>query len=96
MVNNQAFQDTRDIVSQSQKTESRILQLKINDLERSNETPVNKVKNLEEQNRQQFRQIGKIEERVNALMSLVTDILKNYTNPEKKTDTRRGNFSSYL
>ena len=87
MVNNQAFQDKLDTVSQSQKTETRILQSKINDLERSNESLVNKVKNLEEQNKQQFRQIGKLEGSVNTLMSLVKDIFKNYTNPEKKTDT---------
>ena len=73
-----------DIVSQSQKNETRILQQKINDLERSNETLVNNVKNLEEQNKQQFRQIGKLEGSVKTLMSLVKDIFKNYTNPEKK------------
>ena len=84
MVNNQAFQDKLDTVFQSQKTETRILQTKINDLERSNETLVNKVKNLEKQNKQQFRQIGKLEESVNTLMSLVKDIFKNHTNPEKK------------
>ena len=84
MVNNQAFQDKLDTVSQSQKTETRILQSKINDLERSYESLVNKVKNLEEQNKQQFRQIGKLEGSVNTLMSLVKDIFKNYTNPEKK------------
>ena len=84
MVNNQAFQDKLDTVSQSQKTETRILQSKINDLERSNESLANKVKNLEEQNKQQFRQIGKLEGSVNTLMSLVKDIFKNYTNPEKK------------
>ena len=84
MVNNQAFQDKLDIVSQSQKTETRILQSKINDLERSDETLVNKVKNLEEQNKQQFRQIEKLEGSVNTLMSLVKDFFKNYTNPEKK------------
>ena len=84
MVNNQAFQDKLDSVSQFQKTETRILQSKINDLERSNETLVNKVKNLEEQNKQQFRQIGKLEGSVNTLMSFVKDIFKNYTNPEKK------------
>ena len=42
------------------------------------------MKNLEEQNKQQFRQIGKLEGSVNTLMSLVKDIFKNYTNPEKK------------
>ena len=84
MVNNQAFQHKLDSVSQFQKTETRILQSKINDLERSNETLVNKVKNLEKQNKQQFRQIGKLEESVNTLMSFAKDIFKNYTNPEKK------------
>ena len=42
------------------------------------------MKNLEEQNKQKFRQIGKLEGSVNTLMSLVKDIFKNYTNPEKK------------
>ena len=91
MVNNQGFQDKLDTVFQ--ETETRILQSTINDLERSDEKLVNKVKNFEEQYKQQFRQTGKREGILNTLMSFVKDIFKNYTNPEKTTDTRRRNVA---
>ena len=50
------------------------------------------MKNLEEQNKKQFRQAGKIEGILNTLMSFVKDIFKNSTNPDKSTDTR-GKFA---
>ena len=40
------------------------------------ETLSHKVKTLEDQNKNQFKQIGKLEGQINTLMSLVTDVFE--------------------
>ena len=59
-VENQVFLDKVNSIIQSQKLENKNLHSKIYDLEVSKELRTNKVKTLEDQNKHQFRQIGKL------------------------------------
>ena len=78
MVTQQTFQDKSFSLAQSQKTDIRSLQSRCNNLETAKEILTNRVKTLEDQNQQQFRQIGKSEGAVNTtLTSLVKDIFHN-------------------
>ena len=73
----QTFQDKCFSLAQSQKTDIRSLLSRCNDLETAIEILNNRVKTLEDQNKQQFRRIGKLEGAVNTLTSLVRDIFQN-------------------
>ena len=53
-----------------------MLQSRCFDRELEKEVMMNRIKTLEDQNKQQFRQIGKLEGSVNTLTTLVKDIFK--------------------
>ena len=75
-VSQELFQDKIHSLTQSHKTEIRKLQSRCSDLELEKEVMMNRIKTLEDQNKQQFRQIGKLEGSVNTLTTLVKDIFK--------------------
>ena len=75
-VDSQLFQDKIYSLTQSNNLETKALKSRINDLEMAKETLSRKVKTLEDQNKSQFKQIGKLEGQINTLMSSVTDVFK--------------------
>ena len=76
-ISKQTFDDKIFSLTQSHKTEIRILQSRCHDLEMAKEVLSNKVKTLEEQNKCQFKQIGKLEGSLNTLTTLVKDLFQN-------------------
>ena len=84
-VENQVFLDKVNSIIQSQKLENKNLHSKIYDLEVSKELLTNKVKTLEDQNKHQFRQIGKLEGQINTLTTLVTNLFKSNMLSEPNT-----------
>ena len=82
-VSQEFSQDKIHSLTQSHKTEIRMLQSRCSDLELAKEVMMNRIKTLEDQNKQQFRQIVKLEESVNTLTTLVKEVFKkNITNEE--------------
>ena len=53
-----------------------MLQSRCSDLELEKEVMMNRIKSLEDQNKQQFRQIGKPEGSVNTLTTIAKDVFK--------------------
>ena len=51
-----------------------MLQSRCSDLELEKEVMMNRIKTLEDQNKQRFRQIGKLEGSVSTLTTLVKDV----------------------
>ena len=84
-VENQVFLDKVNSIIQSQKLENKNLHSKIYDLEVSKELLTNKVKTLEDQNKHQFRQIGKLEGQINNLTTLVKNLFKSNMQSEPNT-----------
>ena len=72
----QLFQDKIYSLTQSNNLKTKTLKSRIDDLEMAKENLSHKVRTLEEQNKYQFKQIGRLEGQINTLMSSVTDVFK--------------------
>ena len=72
-VSNEMFQDKNTAINQQHKLEIRNLKSRVSDLELSNDTLLKKLKILEGQSKQQFRNIGKLKGQVLTLTSLLKD-----------------------
>ena len=72
-VSNEMFQDKITAINQQHELDIRNLKSRVSDLELSDDTLLKKLKILEDQNKQQFRNIGRLEGQVLTLTSLLKD-----------------------